>query len=154
MEQIHQQFSTACFNQCWDLIDKPDRTPEDVENMLLLSYASLWHWKQRPDRKPPSLSVGYWQASRVSALAGLADAAGYFARRCLEVSVTNQLPPFYGGYAHEALARASLVRGERDRAREHLRAAGEELGKVADAEERKLLQADLTQLEGAVATGC
>jgi hypothetical protein len=151
MEQIHQQLSTACFNQCWDLIDKTDRAPEDVENMLLLSYASLWHWKQRPDQTPTNLSVGYWQASRVNALAGLADTAEWFARRCLEVSVTNLLPPFYVGYAYEAAARASLVRGARDRALEQLRAAGKELAKVTDEEERKLLQADLAQLAKALA---
>lgn len=45
----HRYFSAECFNQAWDLIEKPQRTAEDNEKMLLLSIASLWHWTQRPD---------------------------------------------------------------------------------------------------------
>jgi len=75
MQEIHRQMSVKCFNECWGLIEKSDRTAEDTENMLLLAEASLWHWRQRTDCQPSNLSVGYWQVSRVHALAGNTDAA-------------------------------------------------------------------------------
>ena len=52
IDDFHRQMSIDCFNQCWTLIDKTNRLPEDVENMILLANVSLWHWKQRTDCKP------------------------------------------------------------------------------------------------------
>ena len=151
LQDAHKYFAAHCFNKTWDFIDKQSRTAEEVDQMIQLCLTSLWHWSQRTDATPKNFSVGYWQASRVNALAGLADTADWFARRCLKLSVENQLPPFYIGYAHEAMARASLVHGARARAREHLRAAGEELARVTDTEERELMQNDLSQLEKTIA---
>ena len=45
----HKFFSTHCFNKAWYLIDQPSRTPEEDEEMIRLSLASAWHWKQRDD---------------------------------------------------------------------------------------------------------
>jgi len=116
--------------------------------MLLLACASLWHWTQRDDAGPLNLSIGTWQVSRAHALAGDATAARLFAERCLEVSVRAELPPFYLGYAHEALARSALVAGEEAAAREQLGSAREALSAVTDEESRAMLAADLTNLEG------
>ena len=63
-------FSAHCFNIEWELIDKPERTPAENEQMILYALASLWHWTQRPDCSTTNLSIGYWQAARVYALAG------------------------------------------------------------------------------------
>ena len=41
MQSIHRQLSAECFNACWTLIEKKDRTDEDIENMLLLAYGRL-----------------------------------------------------------------------------------------------------------------
>jgi len=149
-QKIHAHFSTECFNRCWGLIDKPNRSPEDVEDMLLLAQASLWHWKQRADCKPLNLSIGYWQVSRVYALAGEHEMARLFGNRCLKVGQDNKLPSFYLGYAYEALARAELLHKNKDGATDLLAKAREELERVTDKEERQLLEADLDSLEKSV----
>lgn len=59
----------------WQLIEKPDRTPEDDEQMIRLVQASLWRWTERGDCADKNLSIGYWQASRVQALVSEADTA-------------------------------------------------------------------------------
>jgi hypothetical protein len=69
-DQAHRHFSASCFNLAWELIDKPDRTAEDDEQMVRLAQASLWHWTQRSDCTDKNLSIGYWQVSRVCALLG------------------------------------------------------------------------------------
>lgn len=147
MQEIHKQLSVKCFNECWSLIDKQERTPEEVENMILLAYTSLWHWKQRTDQKPVNLSVGYWQVSRVHALAGQYEMARLFGQKCLETGRDNKLPPFYLGYGHEALARAEIVRGNFDEAKVHLAEARRELNAVTDEEERAVLEPDIAALE-------
>lgn len=148
MQEVHRRLSVECFNECWTYIDKAQRTPEETGTMLLLACASLWHWSQRDDVGPLNLSIGTWQISRAHALAGDATAARLFAERCLEVSVQAALPPFYLGYAHEALARSALVAGETALAREHLGRAREALSMVTDEESRALLASDLANLEG------
>ena len=61
LQVAHRYFSATCFNQAWELIDKPERTAEEDEAMVQLSLASTWHWTQREDCTPANLSIGYWQ---------------------------------------------------------------------------------------------
>jgi len=146
MQDIHTQLSASCFNECWNYLDKTERTAEDVENMILLAYASLWHWKQRSDCQPVNLSVGYWQVSRVHAVAGQYQMARLFGDRCLEISQKNSLPPFYIGYAYEALARAEVLNKGAGLAAGYLASAEARLDLIPDAEARGMFETDLTYL--------
>jgi hypothetical protein len=142
----HKHFSAACFNQAWDLIDKPDRTEADDRLMVALNQASIFHWMNRPDCTDKNLSVGYWQASRIQALLGNAAEAMRHARTSLGYGA--DLGPFHLGYAYEALARAaSLTQDPADMA-DYLARAEALVDQVSDAEDRQLLAADLAQLRG------
>jgi tetratricopeptide (TPR) repeat protein len=140
----HRHFSAKCFNDAWDLIEKPDRTEREDRMMVALNQASVYHWLCRPDCDDRRLSVGYWQASRIQALLGHPDEALRHAE--IALSHSGALPPFYVGYAHEALARAHALAGRRDVAAEHLRRAQACATAVADADERALLVRDLAGL--------
>jgi hypothetical protein len=139
----HKYFAAQCFNQTWDYIDKPARTKSEEDSMLSLSLASLWHWTQREDCTPTNLSVGYWQVSRVFALLQQADNARHYGELCLEVSQKEGVLPFYLGYAYEALARAELVAGNRDKMADLLVQARQTAALISDAEEKKMLLKDL-----------
>jgi len=143
--EAHKHFSVNCFNLTWDFIDQPSRTLEENEQMILTSMASVWHWTQRPDCEPKNLSIGYWQLSRVFALAGQAEQA----RKYGEISLRHgkNEAPFYIGYAYEALARAEAVGGNKAKMNEYLTKAREYLAKVTDADGRKVLQADLETIQ-------
>jgi tetratricopeptide (TPR) repeat protein len=142
----HKYFSAHCFNAAWDLIDKTDRTAEEDEAMVHLSLASLWHWTQREDCTATSLSAGYWQVSRTYALAGEADSARRYGQRCLEVSQSEDVGPFYVGYAYEALARAESTAGDWDRMKEYLEQARRAAQEVGEADNRKILLDDLATI--------
>jgi hypothetical protein len=150
LQLSHRRFSVQCFNDCWTLIDKPNRTSEDVENMCLLAQASLWHWKQRSDSQPSNLAIGYWQVSHVFALAGRYEMAKHFGERCLAMGREHQLAPFDVGYAYEALARAEILHGDRAAVQHLLAQARSELANVTDAAEGGLLGTNLTALEQAL----
>jgi hypothetical protein len=141
----HEFFSKSCFNRAWDLIDQSDRTPEDNEQMLLLSQAALWHWTQRPDCTPKNLSIGYWQLSRIHAIQRDADAARKAGQNCLEKSPTDD--PFLMGYAHEALCRAELVAGHPGHAKDHHVKAVRFAEQITDKEDQEILLKDLKELE-------
>jgi hypothetical protein len=144
LARAHQQFSADCFNRTWDFIDKPDRSSEDDEAMLLCALASLWHWTQRADCTDQNRSVGHWQVSRVYALVGQGENARRHGERCL--ACASDAPPFYVGYAHEALARAAEVLGDAAAKQKHLQEAWQCAGQVGDESARGALEADLKSI--------
>ena len=82
----HERFSAECFNACWELIEKDERTPEDDEEMLNLAHASAWHWSKRPDFTPSKRVIALWQLSRVNSLLGQGEVALGHAARALEAA--------------------------------------------------------------------
>jgi len=143
LQAAHRHFAAAGFNRAWDLIDRPQRSAAEDEQMLLLCLASLWHWTQREDCTAENLSVGYWQAARIYALLGQAENARSFALRSLAASQGEGVAPFYLGYAYEALARAEAVAGNRAQAAEYLAEARRAAERMTDAEAQKMLLDDL-----------
>ena len=142
----HKHFSASCFNKAWDLIGKKNRTVEEDRLMVTLNQTSIYHWLQRDDCTNEHLSVGYWQASRFQTLLGNANEAIHFAEVCLTYS--GELPPFYLGYAHEALARAHKLAGHAVDAQRHLTLAVELAARIGKKGDRELLETDLSQLTG------
>lgn len=145
-QAAHQYFSTSCFNQAWDLIEKEARTPDEEERMLNLSMASLWHWSQRPDCTSKELSLGYWQVSRIFAITGRPENATWYAEKCREVTEDSELPPFYLGYAYEALARAAMAGRDRQAAMDYIAQARGLAKQEQSDEDRQLLLDDLATI--------
>lgn len=143
VEAAHRHFSAECFNHAWDLMDKPLRTPAEDEEMTRLSLASTWHWTQRPDCTQTNLSIGYWQTSRIYAMLGRAGFARRYGQLSLEASRGEGVPPFYLGYAYEALARAESVAGDQGKRDEYLARARQAADTVPDPEAKAQLLADL-----------
>ncbi len=139
-----KHFAAPCFNSAWDLIAKTDRSPEEDRQMLLLNQASLWHWTQRDDCTPRNLSVGYWQTARIYALLEEGDNARRYGELSLEYSKGE--PPFYVGFAYEALARAERMAGNGTRMREYIAKARESAEAVTDPDEKKYLLTDIDSI--------
>jgi len=142
--KAHRYFSVTCFNKAWELIEKPDRTAEEDEQMIRFSQASLWHWTQREDCSDKNLSIAYWQLSRIYAIVGRADEALRYASYCLQHSKNEA--PFFLGYAHEAAARAEKLAGNNDAFLKHRELAANLAGKVVEDEDRLLLLKDIETL--------
>ncbi len=96
--EAHKYFAAHCFNAAWDLIEKPDRTPEDERLMEALNQASIYHWLNRHDCDAWRLSVGYWQASRIQAVLGNAPEAIRHAQAVL-ITLENERELLLNGLA-------------------------------------------------------
>jgi len=142
----HKFFSTHCFNKAWDLIDQPSRTPEHDEEMIRLSLASAWHWKQRDDCTQVNLSVGFWQTSRIYSILGQVDNARRYARLCLDASQGEDIDYFYLGYAYEALARAESLGGNTAQMEQYLNQARNIAAAISDSDEKQMLLDDLAAI--------
>lgn len=141
-----RKLGATYFNKTWDYIDKVDRTPEETEAMLHAAHASFFHWSQYPEVTGQNFNIGYWQLSRVYALANKAEMAQYFGERCKATAYEHDLAPFYKAYAWEALARAAKVRGDAGECARCIAEADKLLPEITDKDSCGLIEPDLAQL--------
>jgi tetratricopeptide (TPR) repeat protein len=146
LQNAHRYFSAQCFNQAWELIKKPDRTPEEDEAMSSLSHASRYHWTQREGYSPTNSSIANWQLARIYTILGRLEAARHYADLCLQASLEQGVEPVFVGYAYEALARAERLAGNGKQAQEYVASALQQADKTEDEEDRQMLLDDLADL--------
>jgi DNA-binding transcriptional MerR regulator len=139
-----RQLAADLFNLVWTLLEKSGRTVEDDDRMVHAAHASRYHWGEVGG--PEQIAIGEWQCARVYSVLGRAEPALHHARRCLEVSTAGGVPDWMVASAHEGLARAYLVAGQRESALAARSAAEAALATVTDAEDRQVVQDDLASL--------
>ena len=147
----HRQLAVDLYNSAWTLIEKPDRTPAETDEMIHRAHASRWHWA-RADASPVNLARGEWLCSRVYATVGRAEPARWHAQRCVEI---NEEISEEGGRelwdlpaAFEAMARASFVAGDGPSGALWKARAVEALAGIDDRDDRMQIEQDLATLPG------
>lgn len=140
----HRQLAVDLFNHVWTLLEAPDRTPMQDDEMIHAAHASRYHWGMVGE--PVNLARGEWQCSRVYAVLGRAEPALWHARRCLALCEEHGIGDFDIAFAWEAIARASRVAGDGTGAAEALACARELAPAIGDAEDRELLESDLATI--------
>ena len=144
--KTERRLAGGLFNFTWTLLEKEDRSADDVDRMIHAAHASRLHWDAIG--LVVNRARGEWLCSRVYATLGRAEPALWHAERGLAILETggDGIEDWDLPFAYEALARAHAVGGDleaalgwRDRARSALAA-------VADAEERELIEGDLATL--------
>ena len=141
-----RKLAAELFNGVWALMETEDRTVAQDDRMLHMAHASRHHWEQVGT--PANLARGEWLCSRVYAVLGRGEPALHHARRVLELCEEHGIGDWDLAFAHEALARAHAVAGDRAAAAaalERARAAAED---IADPQDRELLDADLRTIPG------
>lgn len=112
--------------------------------MIHEAHASRFHWGEVG--LPVNFARGEWQISRVYSVLGRAEPAIFHAGRCLEHSLAAGLSAFDVAFAHEALSRAHSIAGQVEAAQQHRRLAEQAGARIGDAEDRKVLFADLASI--------
>ena len=142
----HRAFSVEAFNSAWNLIEKTDRSDDDIDEMINLAHASAWHWAQRGDVSAKNRAISAWQLSRVYAEAGRYEEAERWANRSLELSESNDVGPVFTGYAYEALARLANETGDTEKRDEWLAMGRAQAELVDDKLDQARLLGDLDDL--------
>ncbi len=133
------------FNHVWTLLEEPDRTPAQDDEMLHAAHASRYHWGEIGD--PVNLARGEWQCSRVYSVLGRAEPAIWHARRCLEINEANGIGDWDIASAYEAMARASLTAGDLAAVAVWKTMAMTALDGIADTDDRDVIERDLATLQ-------
>lgn len=136
-----RKLAASLFNRTWDLLARERRSAEENEHLLYTAHASAYHWYQVGT--PLNFAISEWQLARVYAVLGRAEPALHHAERSLRLARRAHLAPFYVAYGHEAIARAYALLGRGALRERHLRAARRLVGKVRDADDRRMLEEDL-----------
>lgn len=144
--QQHRQLAVDLFNLVWTLLEKADRTPDEVDAMIHAAHASRHHWRLAEPAGPEHAARGEWQCSRVYAVLGRAEPARWHAQRCLAICEANGIGDWAIAFAYEALARASRVAGDQPAVERWLARAHEAAAAIHDAEDRELVLADLATI--------
>jgi hypothetical protein len=141
-----RSLAADCFNRAWALLEKPDRSVAEDDELLHCAHASRYHWGEVGTAA--NRARGEWQCSRVYAVLGRAEPALHHARRCLETveAFPDEMEEFDLPFAYEALARAHALAGAGAEADEWLARASAAGGEIADEHDRVLLEADLATI--------
>jgi DNA-binding transcriptional MerR regulator len=137
----HRQLAVDLFNHVWTLLESPDRTPMQDDEMLHAAHASRHHWGVVGE--PVNFARGEWQCSRVYAVLGRAEPALWHARRCLALCEEHGIGDFDIAFAWEAIARSSRVAGDRAGVETALERARALAAEIAEDEDRELMLSDL-----------
>lgn len=141
-----RKLAADLFNHTWTLLERTDRTPEQVDEMIHSAHASRYHWGEVPDREAVHLARGEWQCSRVYAVLGRAEPALWHARRCLEINEAAANADWDIASAYEAMARAHMVAGDVDQVATWKAKAVAALDAIADPDDREIVEGDIATL--------
>jgi hypothetical protein len=141
-----RQLAVDLFNRTWTLLELPERTPEQDDELIHAAHASRYHWGEVGTAA--NLARGEWQLSRAYVVLGRAEPAVHHARRCLAYCEADPdaLEDWDLPYAYEALARAHGLAGDADEAARYAAQARELGARVEDPHDREHLEQDLATL--------
>ena len=97
----------ATFNRVWELLELPERTSEETDEMIHAAHVSCYVWSQVG--QPANVARGEWQCARVYATLGRPEPALWHAKRCLELNEA-------GGESFRGLGSAERRAGDGARA--------------------------------------
>ena len=139
-----RKLAADLFNHTWTLLEKPDRTTAEDDEMIHSAHASRFHWGEVGE--PVNLARGEWQCARVYSVLGRAGLALHHARRCLEINEAIGSADFDIAAAFEAMARAHLAAGDAEEVAAWKARAIEALDGIADRDDREIIEGDLATL--------
>lgn len=144
--ELHRRLGGELFNRVWDLLGLEGRTDEQDVEMIHTAHASRYHWSRVGEG--PRSARGEWLCSWVYSELERAEPALYHAHRCEAIcrEHADELEDFDLPAMHEALARAQLVAGNREEAMHRLRMATELCERIADPEDREIIQAQIDSI--------
>lgn len=143
LEEAQLHFAKTLNGKVWELLGKPDRSPSDDEQMLHTAHASCFHWLSVGT--PLHHQRGEWLIAHVYTVLGYAEPALRHARRCLALTEGNAslMQDFDWAYAHEGLARAFALAGDRGEAWHHWQIAKEKGEEIKGEDDKSLFMSDL-----------
>jgi len=143
LDEAHRHFAKSFNGRVWELLQKPDRSQAEEEEMLYAAYACTYHWMFAGSAVHQQR--GEWLISRVHVTMNHPQEAVRHAERCFELTEShkNLMSDFDLAYAYEGLARAQALSGRLEEARHYYQLAQHAGDAIQDVEDKSIFQGDL-----------
>ncbi|HUQ78128.1 MAG TPA: hypothetical protein VM427_04555 [Patescibacteria group bacterium] len=144
-----RQLGVDLYNSTWALLEMPDRTAAETDEMIHRAHASRWHWTRVGVEV--NRARGEWLCSRVYATLGRGEPALWHARRSVDINEglgPDEREPWDLPAAYEAMARASYAAGDPASGALWKVKAIATLEDVTDPDDREPIAQDLATLPG------
>jgi hypothetical protein len=140
----HRRFAVELFNRSWDLLEQPDRSPDEDAEMLAAAFGSAWHWGQVGTAE--NIALGDHQIAKVASQVGQPALALAYARRALEAIEIGHFGDWQVAAAYEGMARACAAAGDIAGRDYWVSRCTIALGAVPDAGDRSVVAEQLLNL--------
>jgi hypothetical protein len=141
MDDNHKLLASQAFNAAWDLIDKPDRTPDEDAEMLQRAFASRWHWGFAGG--PGQWATGDWQIAHCASLLGLGQLAQMYARRAFDICEREGWGDWQRASMLEGMARAAAAAGDNAEHAKYYALAEAAVAAIEADEDREVIASQL-----------
>jgi hypothetical protein len=116
MTHDHRQLAKDLWNRTWELLEKPDRTEDEIAELSEAAHASRWHWRQAGTGV--HAQRGEWMLGRMWCEVGVPAAAAWHLKRTEALTEANAaaLSDFDFAFVLALRARVAAISGDLDRA--------------------------------------
>jgi DNA-binding transcriptional MerR regulator len=144
-----RSLAAGLYNRCWELLEIPERTPEQDAELIHAAHASRYHWGEIVDT-PARLWRGEWLCARVYSVLGRAEPALWHARRAVTLVEAGgaNAEDWDRPAVYEAMSRASFVAGNVAEGADWRAKAAELAAVIADKDDRDIIEQDLATIPG------
>ena len=142
LDEAHQYFAKSINGRVWELLQQPDRSQSDNDELLYAAHACTYHWKFVGTAVHQQR--GEWLISHIHVVLGHANEALRHAERCFELTQSNKntMRDFDIAYAFEGLARANAMMCDYKMAREFFDLAQQAGNAITDEEDKSIFMGD------------
>ncbi len=140
-QEAHEHFGVSLNSLVWQLLVKPDRSPEDNEKMIKAAYASCYHWGEVGTAV--NQARGEWLISHVFAVLNQPVPALHHAQRSLAICQENNIGDFDLAFAYEGMGRALAAGNDKTEAQHYFNLAERQGQQIKKAEDRAIFEKDL-----------
>lgn len=143
LQNAHHFFAIELNKATWQLLETPDRTPEQNDEMINAAQGSLYHWRQAGTAL--HLQRGYWLLARTYIALKMPTEAQYYALLCHKYTLNfpTLMHPFDIGYAYEIMYRLHILLGNTSEANTYYKNAIAQTSKIDNEKDRQIYEADL-----------
>jgi hypothetical protein len=136
MPHDHRQMAKDLWNRTWDLLEKKDRTEDEIAELAEAAHASRWHWRQVG--AGVHAQRGEWMLSRMYCETSVPAAAAWHLKLCEAQTEAHkaELKDFDFAFVIALRARVAAVAGDLDIAAKEYAAAEAAGRRLAEADDR------------------
>lgn len=135
-------------NTVWEFFFKDSLDGDEKDIMLHLAHGAALIYSEHGESLDNVRSA--WLLSRVYAILGWGEIALHYARKGLALCEEHELDAFPRAFAHESMARACALLGDRENCLLHLKKSGEYSTEIIGEIEIKTLKDDLNEISSMI----